>query len=38
VVNGRLIGAAAVARRHANEQFMIDLKAAKAEISEIELK
>lgn len=36
VVAGRMMGAAAVARLHANEQFMIDLKAAKAEISEIE--
>ena len=32
VVAGRLMGAAAVARLHANEQFMIDLEAAKAEI------
>lgn len=35
VVAGRMMGAAAVARLHANEQFMIDLKAAKAEISAI---
>jgi hypothetical protein len=32
------MGAAAVARLHANEQFVIDLNAAKAEISEIRSK
>jgi acid phosphatase (class A) len=38
VVAGRLMGAAAVARLHANEQFVIDLNAAKAEINEIRSK
>ena len=32
VVTGRMIGTAAVARLHANEQFIIDLEAAKKEI------
>ncbi len=35
VVTGRMIGTAAVARLHADEQFMIDLAAAKEEIKNI---
>jgi acid phosphatase (class A) len=35
VVTGRMIGTAAVARLHANEQFIIDLAAAKEEIKNI---
>lgn len=32
VINGRMMGATAVARLHANDQFLIDLEAAKAEV------
>ena len=35
VVYGRMMGAAAVAKLHANPQFVIDLEAAKAEIKAI---
>ena len=35
VITGRMIGTAAVARLHANEQFIIDLAAAKEEIKKL---
>ena len=35
VVYGRMMGAATVAMLHANTDFMIDLKVAKAEIIEL---
>ncbi|MBN1380754.1 MAG: phosphatase PAP2 family protein [Deltaproteobacteria bacterium] len=38
VVQGRLMGAATVARLHANPQFLSDLEAAKAEIAAIRAK
>ncbi len=37
VVAGRIMGAAAVARLHANEDFLIDLEAAKAEVEALVL-
>lgn len=37
VVNGRMMGATAVARLHANEQFLIDLEAAKEEVKNLRL-
>ena len=33
VVAGRMMGAAAVARLHANDVFQIDIRAVKAEVS-----
>lgn len=35
VINGRMMGATAVARLHANEQFLIDLEAAKEEVKNL---
>lgn len=37
VVSGRTMGAAAVARLHANADFLIDLEAAKKEVAELSL-
>lgn len=37
VVSGRMMGAAAVARLHANPDFLIDLEAAKEEVAELAL-
>lgn len=35
VVAGRMVGAAAFARLHANADFLIDMEAAKVEIQEL---
>ncbi len=37
VVAGRMMGAAAVAKLHANEQFLIDMQAAKKEINKLNM-